>query len=181
MDDVYEGSAPRQPRAPSGREAPDRSGAPRDARVETVRVVAELMDDAIPIPGTSLRIGLDPILGLIPGIGDVLGAAVSTWILVAASRLGAPPSVLARMGVNVAVDAVFGLLPFAGDLFDVGWKANRRNARLLEGWLDQPVRTRRSSRAIVAAIVIATAVAVAAILYAGWRIVAFAWDRLSAA
>jgi hypothetical protein len=130
MDD-----APRPGRAPAAASR-GRSGDP-DARLEGARRLARLLDDAIPIPGTSYRIGLDPLIGLVPGIGDVLGALLSTWLLVIASRLGASPSVLARMGLNIAIDALVGSIPVAGDLFDAGWKANVRNLRLIEGWLER--------------------------------------------
>lgn len=113
------------------------SGGAPDPRLEAARRLARLLDDAIPIPGTSYRIGIDPLLGLVPGLGDVLGALLSGWLLVLARRLGAPASVLARMGLNIAVDALVGAVPVAGDLFDAGWKANVRNLRLLEGWLER--------------------------------------------
>ncbi len=145
-----------------------------DARLARARLLARLLDDAIPIPGTSYRIGIDPLLGLVPGVGDVLGALLSIWLLVTASRLGAPPAVLARMGLNVAIDAVVGAIPLAGDLFDAGWKANARNLRLVEGWLDRPAPTRRASGALVAAIALVTLAAVAAILFAAWRLLAWA-------
>lgn len=112
-------------------------GGDREARLEGARRLARLLDDAIPIPGTSYRIGIDPLIGLVPGIGDVLGAVLSAWLLVIAARLGAPASVLARMGLNIAIDALVGSIPVAGDLFDAGWKANTRNLRLIEGWLER--------------------------------------------
>ena len=158
--------------AASGRAPDEAVGA--DARLEGARLLARLLDDAIPIPGTSYRIGIDPLLGLVPGIGDVLGAVLSSWLLVIASRLGAPPPVLARMGLNVAIDALVGAIPFAGDLFDAGWKANVRNLRLMEEWLERPAPTRRASGALVAVIAVATLAAVAALVFAGWQLVAWA-------
>jgi hypothetical protein len=152
-----------------------RRGVEADDRLAGARLLARLLDDAIPIPGTSYRIGIDPLIGLVPGIGDILGALLSTWLLVVASRLGAPPPVIARMGLNVAVDALVGAIPFAGDLFDAGWKANVRNLRLIEGWLERPGPTRRASGALVAGIALATLAAVAAILFATWRLLAWAF------
>jgi hypothetical protein len=123
------------------------------AAVARVRRLAHLLDDSIPIPGVG-RIGLDPLLGLIPGVGDAAGALLSAWLIVEAGRLGVPRSLLARMGVNVAVETVVGTVPFLGDLFDAGWKANSRNARLLLDYLDTPRTTERASRAFVAGVLI---------------------------
>jgi hypothetical protein len=145
-----------------------------EAELASARLLARLLDDAIPIPGTSYRIGIDPLLGLVPGIGDLLGALLSSWLLVVASRLGAPRAVLARMGLNVAIDAIVGAIPFAGDLFDAGWKANLRNLRLVEGWLERPAPTRRASGALVVGIVLATLAGIAAILFAAWQLIAWA-------
>src|SRR5512138_1532370 len=115
---------PRRERAPRAASGP--------AALDGARVLARLLDEAIEIPGTSWRIGIDPLIGLVPGIGDVLGAILSTWILLVGVRLGAPGSVIARMALNVAVDTVVGSIPLAGDLADFAWKANVRNVRLLE-------------------------------------------------
>jgi hypothetical protein len=107
------------------------------------------MDEVVRVPGTSFRIGLDGLLGLIPGVGDLTGGLLSTWFLVAAARLGAPPSVLARMGLNIGLDALTGAVPLLGDLFDFAWKANRKNLALLEHHLTDPRAARRSSRTVV--------------------------------
>lgn len=91
------------------------------------------LDDAIAIPGTRIRIGLDPILGLLaPGVGDGISAAAQLLLLWAAFRARVPRPTLVRMGLNIAIDAAVGALPFAGDLFDFGFKAGRRNLVLLE-------------------------------------------------
>lgn len=107
------------------------------------------MDDAVELPLLGVRIGVDPLLGLLPGAGDVLGAAVGGWIVVTAARLGAAPSVVARMLLNVGVDALVGAAPFLGDLFDVAFKANRRNLDILEEHVRDPTATLRRSRAVV--------------------------------
>ena len=91
-----------------------------------------MMDDAFPIPGTPLRFGWDSVLGLFPGFGDVLTSALSLLIVHHAWQTGASKLTLARMLGNVGVDFVVGAIPFLGDLFDFVWKANRKNARLLE-------------------------------------------------
>ena len=111
--------------------------------------VAWLLDNSIPLPGVKLRIGLDAILGLIPGLGDVLGVILSSYIVREAARLGAPRSVLARMAWNVAIEGIVGMVPFFGDVFDAAWKANQRNYLLLEQHLDHPRRAARSSRLFV--------------------------------
>jgi hypothetical protein len=135
---------------------PPESEAEREAR-ERLRFLAWLLDSSIPIPGTRLTVGLDFIIGLVPFFGDLIGVLASSIILAEANRMGVPRSVLSRMALNVAVEGVVGMVPFAGDLFDAGWKANQRNVRLLEQWLSQPRRAQRSSRALVALIVVGLA------------------------
>jgi Domain of unknown function (DUF4112) len=115
--------------------------------------LAWLLDSSIPIPGTRLSIGIDALIGLVPFIGDVAGVLLSSTILIEAARLGAGRSVLARMALNVAVEGLAGLVPVAGDVFDAAWKANQRNVRLLNQWLDQPQRAERSSVLLVAGLV----------------------------
>src|SRR5262245_33880751 len=100
--------------------------------VARARGIARLLDDLIRIPGTTIGIGLDPIIGLIPGLGDVIGGAMSGYILLVAAREGVPTSVLVRMFGNIALDSLVGVVPVLGDLFDVGMKSNRRNVDLLE-------------------------------------------------
>ncbi|HEX6132652.1 MAG TPA: DUF4112 domain-containing protein [Longimicrobiales bacterium] len=125
-----------------------------------VRRLAWLLDDSIRIPGTSLRFGIDPLLGLLPGGGDLAGGVLSAYIILAAARLGAPASVLVRMGGNVILDAAAGTIPLLGDLFDAGYKANRRNARLLEQYVDAPRPAQRSSRIVLALVLAAIAIVV---------------------
>ena len=139
--------------------------------------IAWLLDNSIPLPGFSFRIGLDAILGLIPGIGDVLGVLLSTYIVRESARLGAPPSLLTRMAFNVALDGIVGLVPFLGDVFDAAWKANQRNFALLEAHLDNPRKAARASRAFVA-MLIAVLVAFVTLLAIG---LAFAVRALASA
>jgi hypothetical protein len=89
------------------------------------------LDSAVALPGTGIRFGADSLLGLIPGVGDLVGLALSGYFLLEAQRLGAPAPVLSRMAMNLAVDAGIGAVPVIGDAFDVFFKANRRNAALL--------------------------------------------------
>lgn len=113
------------------------------------RTLARVLDDLFRVPGTRFRVGLDPLLGLVPGLGDWLGWAASIDLMVTAVCLRVPLPVMLRMGANTAFDAVVGVVPFLGDLFDAGWKANRRNLRLLERFVADPAATARSSRALL--------------------------------
>ena len=120
-----------------------------------LRSLARLLDAAVTIPGTNIRFGLDALIGLVPGLGDMAGAAMSGYIVLAAARLGAPAPVLVRMVTNVAIDGVVGSVPLLGDLFDVGWRANTRNTDLLDRHLAEPAATRRASAGVVAGVVLA--------------------------
>ena len=114
-----------------------------------VSKLAYWLDAGIRIPGTSLRFGLDPILGLIPGFGDAAGAILAGWILVEAVRLGASRATVIRIAGNVALDAAVGAIPLLGDIFDFAWKANLRNVALLERHLAAPDRAERADRSFV--------------------------------
>jgi hypothetical protein len=109
--------------------------APRSAdanRLIFVRFLADLLDQRFTIPGTSIRVGLDPILGLIPGIGDALANIAGSAILVIAVQLNVPKIVLIRMGLNVASNALIGAIPVFGDIFSIWFRSNAKNADLLE-------------------------------------------------
>jgi hypothetical protein len=110
-------------------------------------VIARLLDAQFRIPLTRWRFGLDGLLGLIPGAGDIATALVGAYGLVVAYKLGAPASLHVRMVVNLLLDAGVGTIPIAGDLFDFAFKANIRNQRLLMKWLDEEAkqRARRAS------------------------------------
>ena len=103
----------------------------RTARIEQLRQFAELLDGAFKIPGTNIQFGLDAIIGLVPGIGDIVAGGISLWLIREARRLGAPQWLIARMVWNVAVEVTVGAVPIVGDMFDVAWKANRKNIALL--------------------------------------------------
>jgi hypothetical protein len=120
-----------------------------------LRQLARVLDDLIRIPGTDIRVGLDPLLGLLPGGGDLAGGLIAAYTLMVAARVGAPPSVMLRMAGNIALDALFGIVPVLGDLFDVGWKANRRNVALLERYVEAPQPVRARSRVLVVVILAA--------------------------
>ena len=104
----------------------------QQARLVALRRVAELLDSAFVLPGTTYRIGLDPIIGLVPWVGDLVSLLFTVALLWQARDVRVPKVVQGRMIVNAAVDAIIGAIPFAGDLFDFGWKANQLNMTLLE-------------------------------------------------
>ena len=103
-----------------------------DTRTNRVRVLARLLDNAIPVPGTNWKIGFDPIIGLIPGVGDLIGAVLSGYIVLEAVRAEVPTFTLARMLANVGIDTLLGAVPAVGDVFDAAWKSNVMNVALLE-------------------------------------------------
>lgn len=108
--------------------------------------LADWLDSRFAIPGTNIRFGLDPIISLIPGAGDWIAGMISTYFIVLGVRADLPPSVLLRMGFNILLDVVIGAIPLLGDLFDVSWKANIRNAELLEEYKQDAPSTERHSR-----------------------------------
>jgi hypothetical protein len=117
--------------------------------LERLKRLSRLLDSAIGIPGTRYRFGLDAIVGLVPGIGDAIGAIFSSYIIFQAARLGASNAILTRMIGNVAVDTIVGEIPLLGDLFDVGFKSNLRNLSLLEQHVHRPAAARGQSRHVL--------------------------------
>lgn len=105
---------------------------PDAARLQRIERLAHLMDDSIAIPGTDLRVGLEAVVGLIPGLGDLATALVSLHIISEARKLGVPKKTISKMIWNVVVDTVVGAVPGAGDVFDAFWKANRKNIALIK-------------------------------------------------
>jgi hypothetical protein len=114
----------------------------RGARVARIDALATLLDTALVIPGTTVRFGLDALIGLFPAVGEIITTALSLFIVHEAYQLGAPRHVIVRMLGNVALDGVFGAVPLVGDAFDVLWRANRRNMRLLREWLERDKQRR---------------------------------------
>jgi hypothetical protein len=115
---------------------------------ENLEMLARVLDDVFQIPGTNIRFGLDALIGLIPGFGDLLTSIASSLMIYAAWDRGLPRVTIARMLANVGIDAVAGAVPLLGDVFDVAWKANRKNYELLTnsspGLLAPPLAHRRS-------------------------------------
>jgi uncharacterized protein DUF4112 len=117
--------------------------------LEGLRALSRVLDSAMTIPGTRIRFGLDAVIGLVPGIGDIIGAMFSTYIIFQAARMGTPKATLARMIVNTGMDTLIGEIPLLGDLFDVGFKSNVRNLALLEQHLHRPSAARTQSRRVL--------------------------------
>ena len=115
---------------------------PNDAKTpHWAELLVRVLDDGLRVPGTKFGVGLDALLGFVsPGAGDVLTAAGALGLFYAAYQQGVPPVVIARMALNVALDVVLGAVPVLGDLFDVVWKANRKNLVLIEEHRGQPER-----------------------------------------
>jgi hypothetical protein len=112
----------------------------REQRLARLDAVAKLLDIAFILPGTNIRYGIDGIIGLIPVVGDVIATALSLWLVREARALGAPWLITARMLGNVAIQGVVGTVPVAGDAFDVLFRANIRNVRMLRRWMDKQPR-----------------------------------------
>lgn len=147
----------------------------KDAR-ERLNRLAWLLDSSIPIPGTPFSIGLDALVGLVPLAGDLFGVLLSGYIVKEAAALGVSKSILARMAFNVAVEGLVGMIPFAGDLFDAAFKANQRNVRLLNAYLDQPVRTTRASRGFILALSLGLLALFFVILVLGILLARWVWS-----
>ena len=126
---------------------------PHAAKVTRLRRLSHLLDKAIPIPGTKLRFGLDPIIGLLPGGGDTVTGALSAYIVVEAARMGVPRNILGQMVGNILLDSAVGSIPVLGDLFDVGWKANVKNMVLLEKHLNLNLENKQVDRLFVCGLI----------------------------
>jgi len=153
---------------------------PRRLKVERIpqpvapelEMLSHLMDDAFRVPGTNVRFGLDPVLGLIPGLGDFASLAVSGLILISAVRYGVPRVTLIRMALNTGLDFVVGAIPVVGDLFDAWYKSNVRNLQLLQQRAGSYGRERRRAEAadwaFVAVLLLLLLLALAASIAVVW-------------
>jgi Domain of unknown function (DUF4112) len=107
----------------------------KQARLRRVSRLSRLLDEWMRIPGTSYRVGLDSLIGLVPGVGDAAGAFLSSYILYEAIKLGVPTTTLVRMVGNIALETLVGAIPLVGDVFDMAWKANKKNVALIHAAL----------------------------------------------
>jgi len=136
-------------------------------RTRRVRVLAQLLDNAITIPGTGWKIGIDPIVGLIPGIGDLIGAILSAYIILEAARAEVPGFTLFRMVANLGLDTLVGSIPAVGDVFDAAWKSNMRNVALLERHLSKQAALPPQRRSYSIGAIVLTGIALLVILGVG--------------
>ncbi len=157
---------------------PSKPQPPQNA--DRIRALAWLLDNSITIPGTKYRIGLDPLIGLIPGIGDWIGAILSGYIVLEAAARGAPKSMLLKMAGNIGLEAVLGMLPFLGDLFDMAWKANHRNAQLLTAYEANPIKETRASKFWVAAVLLFVFSALLGAATISFILLSWIWQLLAA-
>jgi hypothetical protein len=145
-----------------------------------VRVLAQLLDNSITIPGTGRKIGLDPIVGLIPGIGDLIGAVLSAYIILEAARADVSGFTLVRMVANVGFDTLLGAIPVVGDVFDAVWKSNTKNVAILERHVAkrsaQSIRGRGYSVGAIVLTVIALLVIVGVGLLLGIFVARLIWS-----
>ena len=125
-------------RSPIQNSSTNTSSKSQAASLRRLRQISHLLDNAIPIPGTKYRIGLDPILGLIPGGGDLVGSIFAGYVVFKSAQMGVPQETLVKMAANIVFDTVAGTVPVAGDLLDVAWKANVKNIELLDAHLGSP-------------------------------------------
>lgn len=143
----------------------------QEQRLAVLRRVAGMLDSAMLVPGTSIRFGLDPILGLIPGLGDLVSPLFTIGVLWQARDLGLPKVVQLRMIFNVAIDTLIGLVPVAGDLFDVAWKANDMNMALLDRHASEEHPASRGDWLFVSGMIaLLVVIAVMPLLLLGWII-----------
>ncbi|MDJ0708228.1 MAG: DUF4112 domain-containing protein [Leptolyngbyaceae cyanobacterium MO_188.B28] len=125
-----------------------KSAAAQAAALKRLRALSHLLDNSIPIPGVG-RIGLDPILGLLPGGGDLFSGLISAYIVIEGARLGAPAASLTRMAFNILLEVFVGSAPILGDLFDAAWKANAKNVELIEAHVQNPQPSRPANPGFV--------------------------------
>ena len=148
---------------------------PQSKAVGRARELARVLDSAITIPGTGIRLGLDSIIGLLPAGGDAIGAALSSIIVMTALKQGVPRPVIWRMVGNVVIDTLIGSIPLLGDLFDVAWKANSKNAELLAQYEGAPEKTTTRSRGFAILVVLVLLLILAAVVAVGILLAKAVW------
>jgi hypothetical protein len=147
--------------------------------IRRARAIARVLDTAVGIPGTPIRVGLDAVLGLVPGAGDIAGAVLSGYIVLVGLRAGAPQVVIWRMLANIGVDTLFGTVPVIGDLFDVAYRSNLKNVELLERHAAQPAAVEKRSRLFAAFVIALLILLLAGIATAGFLVTRMIWRLLT--
>jgi Domain of unknown function (DUF4112) len=145
----------------------DRRDERRARSLAEVESLAWLLDSSIPLPGIGRRLGIDALIGLIPGFGDVAGGVIGLYVVWRASRMGLPGIVVARMLVTTLVDMAIGVIPFLGDVFDFWFKSNARNLTIMRRHLQQPDRSRRDDWL---AVLLPIGAVIAALALFGWLV-----------
>lgn len=143
------------------------------ASLRRLRRISHLLDNAIAIPGTKYRIGLDPILGLIPGGGDLISSVFAGYVVFKAAQMGVPQETLVKMATNIVFDTVAGTVPVAGDLLDVAWKANVKNIELLDAHLGSPEQGKKADWLFVAALLLGLMLIVGGVIFLS--VMLFGW------
>lgn len=141
--------------------------------LDRIRALSHLLDNAIPIPGTGYSFGLDPIIGLLPAGGDLMGTILSAYIVLEGTRFRLSVPTLTRMVFNIVLEMIVGTIPFIGDLFDVGWKANARNLRLIEAHLQNPTTNRAADKRFFIVLVLVFLMIIG--IQIAWYILVFRW------
>jgi len=144
----------------------------RNKELKSVELIAWLMDSRFKIPGTRFRFGLDPLIGLIPGLGDFTGFLISGYMMLICARNGASGFVLARMTFNIFIDALIGAIPLIGDLFDFAYKANDRNLKLMQQHYIEG-RHKGGAWKVVVPILIVLFIVIAVLAWCGYKV--FTW------
>ncbi|MGD1920931.1 MAG: DUF4112 domain-containing protein [Pleurocapsa sp.] len=148
------------------------------SRINKLRRISRVLDNAITIPGTKISFGLDPILGLLPGGGDTITGGLSAYIVVEAARMGLPREILGQMVGNILLDSFAGTIPILGDLFDVGWKSNVKNIELLEKHLEIS-ETKEANPLFIIALILLLIVIVLGFAAITFFSVRFFWNLVS--
>ncbi|MBD1887540.1 MULTISPECIES: DUF4112 domain-containing protein [Microcoleus] len=143
------------------------------ASLRRIRRISHLLDNAIPIPGTKYRIGLDPILGLIPGGGDLISSIFAGYVVLKSAQMGVPRETLVQMAANIVFDTFAGTVPVAGDLLDVTWKANVKNIELLDAHLGSPEPGKKADWLFVAGLLLGLMLIVGGVIFLS--VMLFGW------
>ena len=146
--------------------------------VATAEFLAKILDTTVKIPGTPFYVGLDPLLGLIPGIGDMIANLIGTVILILAARLRVPQIVIARMSLNLLINGTIGAIPILGDLFSIWFRSHARNAELLRRAAAQPHRETQQARLYVTGIIGGTVVLLVLAIAAVFWVVVKLWAAI---